>query len=309
MEKNEPTKAEAGLMKITWGVGLITFLRVALGALFAVSSVSKLQYPHLFIEAVEKYGILPDSLAHVFGTVLPWAELFIGCALILGIFTTLVSGVTVVMVVSFIIANIYSLFSPMLGEPCQCLGQLVRLNHATALAIDFAMLFVAGLLLYMRDKSEVIGVWRLLKRYFGRLPRAGLYALGLVVIAVAMVVSFVLIPAPKSDLEVQIDDALAADRVVVLLLLSGDPQDFLDEIRMIAELREEYSPWVYFRSVDVDHEEEAVAKELFDVSTFPTLLVISGTDRDGYVIDGRFGGAEDRDALVASIEDALASKE
>ncbi len=305
MKPNELTGARR-FREITWSVGLITVLRVALGALFVISSVSKLQYPDLFIEAVQKYGILPDSLAHVFGTVLPWAELFVGCSLILGIFTTLAAGVTAALVFSFIIANIYSLFGPYSGEPCDCLGRLVRLSHPVALVIDFAMLFVAGLLLYMRDKSELIGVWRLIKAYSGRLPRAGVYTLGVVLIAVSMVVSFVLIPAPKSELESQIDEALEGNRAVVLLFLPGDPTAYVDEIGMIARLREDYGTAVLFRSVDCDEEPEAL--NLFDVETYPTILVVSGKTGDGYVIYGRFAGAEDRDALVACIEELLASK-
>jgi len=130
-----------------------------------------------------------------------------------------------------------------------------------------------------------------------------MYALGAVVIAVAMVVSFVLVPAPKGELESQIDDALASDRVVVLLFLQGDPTEYLEEISLIADLREDYSPWVYFRSVDCGEELEAL--ELFDVSAYPTILVVNDRDRDGYVIYGRFGGAEDREAVVAAIEQLL----
>jgi len=125
---SEPIETQAGPKGIAWGVALITATRIGLGVLFIISSVSKLQYPDLFIEAVEKYGILPESLAHVFGTVLPWTELFIGCSLILGIFTTVVAGITALLVLSFIIANIYSLFGPYSGEPCECLGRLVRLS-------------------------------------------------------------------------------------------------------------------------------------------------------------------------------------
>ena len=301
METNESARSNV-LGRLPWRVGLLTALRVGLGVLFIISSVSKLQYPDLFIDAVEKYGILPESLAHVFGTVLPWTELFIGCSLILGIFTTFVAGITALLVLSFIIANIYSMFGPYSGEPCECLGRLVRLSHPAALAIDFAMLFAAGLLLYMRDKSETIGVWRLFKTYLGRLPTAGMYALGVVVIAVAMVVSFVLIPAPKSELILQIDDALENDRPVVLLLLPADPTGYIEEIRMIANLREEYS-LVYFRSVDCEMEPEAL--EMFEVDTYPTILLISDKNRDGYVIYGRFYGAEEKDALVAAIDEVL----
>ena len=303
MEASEPIRRRS-LSEIPWGVGLITALRVGLGVLFIISSVSKLQYPDLFVEAVQKVGILPDSLGEVFGTVLPWTELFIGCSLILGIFTTFAAGITAAMVFSFIIANIYSLFSPSAGEPCQCLGQLVRLSHPAALAIDFGMLSVAGLLLFMRQKSETIGVWGLIKRY--RLPRAGMYALGAVVIAVAMIVSFVLIPAPESELVIQINDTLAEGKIVVLLFYEGEPEQYLEEIRLIADLREEYGALGYFTSVSPEEDPETV--QAFDVSTFPNILLISDKDRDGYTIYGRFGGAEDREALIAAIDELVSDR-
>ena len=303
MEASEPIRRRS-LSEIPWGVGLITALRVGLGVLFIISSVSKLQYPDLFVEAVQKVGILPDSLGEVFGTVLPWTELFIGCSLILGIFTTFAAGITAAMVFSFIIANIYSLFSPSAGEPCQCLGQLVRLSHPAALAIDFGMLSVAGLLLFMRQKSETIGVWGLIKRY--RLPRAGMYALGAVVIAVAMIVSFVLIPAPESELVIQINETLGEGKIVVLLFYEGEPEQYLEEIRLIADLREEYGALGYFTSVSPEEDPETV--QAFDVSTFPNILLISDKDRNGYVIYGRFGGAEDREALIAAIDELVSDR-
>ena len=303
MEATEPIKRRS-LKDVKWDVGLLTALRVGLGLLFIISSISKLQYPDLFIDAVQKVGILPDSLGSVFGTVLPWTELFIGCSLILGVFTTFAAGITAAMVFSFIIANIYSLFSPSAGEPCQCLGELVRLSHPAALAIDFAMLFVAGLLLYMRDKSETIGVWRLLKS--SRLPRAGMYGLGAVVVAVAMTVSFFLIPAPKSELMIDIDDTLGDGRIVVLLFYEGDPEQYLEEIRLIADLREEYGAWGYFTSVSPEEDPEAVQE--FDVVTFPNILLVSDKDGGGYVVDGRFDGAEDEEALVAAIDDLLSDR-
>jgi len=69
-------------------IGVLTVLRVALGALFIISAFAKLQHPDLFVDAVQNYHMLPAGLADLFGTVLPWAELFIGWCLVLGIFPT-----------------------------------------------------------------------------------------------------------------------------------------------------------------------------------------------------------------------------
>ena len=62
----------------TLAIVTVTVLRVALGALFIISSFAKLQHPDLFVDAVQNYHMLPAGLADLFGTVLPWAELFVG---------------------------------------------------------------------------------------------------------------------------------------------------------------------------------------------------------------------------------------
>ncbi len=124
-------------------VGVVTVLRVALGALFIISSFAKLQHPDLFVDAVQNYHMLPVALADFFGTVLPWVELFVGWCLVLGIFPTFASAICILMTLTFVVGNVSSFFRDV-GEACGCLGNLVNMNHTTSLIVDFVMLFVAG---------------------------------------------------------------------------------------------------------------------------------------------------------------------
>ncbi len=290
----------------TLAIVTVTVLRVALGALFIISSFAKLQHPDLFVDAVQNYHMLPAGLADLFGTVLPWAELFVGWCLVLGIFPTFASAICVLMTLSFMVGNISSFFRDV-GEACGCLGNLVNMSHTTSLIVDIVMLCVAGLLIYQRRRAGVVGIGHLLRLERLRLPRVAIIALGLIIVAVAMVVTFSQLPEEKAPWKEGIDGALKNDTVVVAFFWEGDPGDFLDEFRMVMELQERYGQSVYFERIDSATWSEAADK--FDVSDFPTMLVIEGKSKKGYIVYlQRFAGAEDREALVAAIDEVLASK-
>jgi len=287
-------------------IGILTVLRVALGALFIISSYAKLQHPDLFVDAVENYHMVPFGLTDLFGTVLPWAELFVGWCLVLGIFPTFASAICILMTLTFVVGNVSSFFRDV-GEACGCLGNLVNMNHTTSLIADFVMLFVAGLLIYQRRRAGVVGIGHLLRLERLRLPRVAIIALGLIIVAVAMVVTFSQLPEEKAPWKEGIDSALEDDAVVVMFFWKGEPGDFLDEFRMVMELQERYGQSVYFERIDSETWSEAADK--FDVNDFPTMLVIAGKNKKGYIeYRQRFAGAEDRDALMAALDEVLASR-
>jgi uncharacterized membrane protein YphA (DoxX/SURF4 family) len=285
---------------------MLTVLRVALGVLFLISSISKLQHPDLFIDAVQNYHMLPASLADLFGTVLPWAELCVGWCLVLGIFPTLAAVIFILMTLTFVVANVASFFKDV-GEACGCLGTLVNMSHTTSLIVDIVMLSMAGLLFYQRRRAGVVGIGQLLRLQKLRLPRGAIIALGLIVVAVAMLVTFALLPQEKAPWKEGIDDALGNDAVVVVFLWEGESEDVSADLSMISELAELYGECVHFQRIDAEVWPEAADK--FDVIGFPTLLIIEGKNSKGYIVyPQRFAGAEDRDALVAAIDEVLARK-
>ena len=290
----------------TLAIGILTVLRVALGTLFIISSFAKLQHPDLFIDAVQNYHMLPAGLADFFGTLLPWVELFVGWCLVLGIFPTFASAICTLMTLTFVVGNVSSFFREV-GEACGCLGNLVNMSHTTSLVVDFVMLFVAGLLIYQRRRAGVVGIGHLLRLERFHLPRVAPLALGAIVIAVAMVVTVSLMPKEKSPWKEGIDSALKNDTVVVVFFWKGEPGDFMDEFRMVMELSE-----LYGQSIDVERIDAGVwddAAEKFHVNDFPTLLVIEGKNKKGYIVyPQRFAGAEDREALVAALDEVLASR-
>jgi uncharacterized membrane protein YphA (DoxX/SURF4 family) len=287
-------------------IGMLTVLRVALGTLFIISAFAKLQHPDLFVDAVENYHMVPFGLTDLFGTVLPWAELFVGWCLVLGIFPTFASVICILMTLTFVVGNVSSFFRDV-GEACGCLGNLVNMSHTTSLIVDFVMLFVAGLLIYQRKRAGAVSIGTLLKLGKLRLPRLAIIASGLIIVAVAMVVTFSQLPEEKAPWKESIDSALEDDAVAVMFFWKGEPGDFLDEFRMVMELTERYGQSVYFERIDSATWSEAADK--FHVTDFPTILVIEGKNKKGYIeYPQRFAGAEDREALVAAVDEVLASK-
>jgi uncharacterized membrane protein YphA (DoxX/SURF4 family) len=288
----------------TLAIGILTVLRVALGVLFLISSISKLQHPDLFIDAVQNYHMLPTALADLFGTVLPWTELFVGWCLVLGIFSTFASAICILMTLSFMVGNISSFFRDV-GEACGCLGELVNMSHSTSLIVDIVMMLVAGLLIYQRRRAGVVGIGSLLRLERLRLPWVAIIALSLIIIAIAMVVTFSMLPGEKAPWKEDIDSALKDDAAVVAFFWKGDSSDFQDEFQMVMDLSDRYGTSVSPVRIDCNQWPEAADK--FDVNSYPTMVVIESKNKKGYVLyPQRFAGAEDRAALMAAIDEVLA---
>lgn len=66
---------------------LIALLRVALGAVFIVASLDKIQNPEAFATTIANYRVLPYTFINGIAIVLPWLEVITGTFLILGVWT------------------------------------------------------------------------------------------------------------------------------------------------------------------------------------------------------------------------------
>lgn len=64
---------------------LIALLRVALGAVFIVASLDKIQNPEAFATTIANYRLLPYKLINGTAIVLPWLEVITGTLLVLGV--------------------------------------------------------------------------------------------------------------------------------------------------------------------------------------------------------------------------------
>jgi uncharacterized membrane protein YphA (DoxX/SURF4 family) len=64
------------------------FLRAAglvVGAVFVYASLDKIGHPDRFADVVNDYDMLPTLFVNAFALAMPWAEMVVGAALILGV--------------------------------------------------------------------------------------------------------------------------------------------------------------------------------------------------------------------------------
>lgn len=66
---------------------IVSLLRVALGAVFIVASLDKIQNPEAFATNIANYRILPYIFINGIAIVLPWLEVVTGTVLVLGVWT------------------------------------------------------------------------------------------------------------------------------------------------------------------------------------------------------------------------------
>jgi len=79
-------------------------IRLGLGSYFVLAGLLKLDDVPGFIEGVRSFNILPDHMATLYGILLPYLEIAFGGLLVIGIWTTLASIVTSLMLFSFVVA-------------------------------------------------------------------------------------------------------------------------------------------------------------------------------------------------------------
>ncbi len=289
---------------------LIFALRVVLGGIFIAASVTKLQHQTEFVNIVIGYGVLPESLARFYALVVPWAELVIGCSLVLGIFPRLASALSIPLIVSFIVASAYSLFQPV-GDPCGCFGPSIPISHSASLAIDVVMLLMAVSLLLHKYEAEFLSIGPLLSRVNLGLGRRRLLfeqgskfaIIALAVLAIGMPLFVVAQGSVDASLNARIDSALKEGKPVLLFFYTEGCPDCEQQKPIIRELEDEYSDRVVFIWIDFYKEEQAVRE--FDVSTVPTMLLINGKNEEGYDIYRRFVGFTEEGPLRDAIEHVL----
>jgi putative oxidoreductase len=63
----------------------VSVLRVALGAVFIVASLDKIQNPEAFATGIANYRLLPYTVINGIAIVLPWLEVITGILLVLGV--------------------------------------------------------------------------------------------------------------------------------------------------------------------------------------------------------------------------------
>jgi len=132
--------------------------RLAVGTTLIIASVGKISGGNLFVDEVKDYHLLPDALAQVYATALPWVEIVVGCLLIIGLVTTFAAAIAVLASLSLIIANAVVLGRG-LNLECGCFGDLAVLQTRQAIVVDSLMLMMALLILVRRADFLSVDLW------------------------------------------------------------------------------------------------------------------------------------------------------
>ena len=139
-------KKPGGSARAVWEVfrnrHLSFAFRFALGTTLIVAGAGKLPERAEFVNRCQEYDLLPDVLARLYGTGLPWVEIVVGSFLLLGLFSRFAAGIGILTALSCIIANSIILYRGVTME-CGCFGEMAVLQTRDALLIDFALLIMA----------------------------------------------------------------------------------------------------------------------------------------------------------------------
>jgi uncharacterized membrane protein YphA (DoxX/SURF4 family) len=83
---------------------ILLVIRLYLGLLFLLSAIGKIRNQHDFVQGVVEYQILPEKIARIGGLLLPWIEIVIALALIMGFALPLAGVASFLLIGSFTIA-------------------------------------------------------------------------------------------------------------------------------------------------------------------------------------------------------------
>jgi uncharacterized membrane protein YphA (DoxX/SURF4 family) len=130
--------------------------RFVLAGVFLVAGATKLRRPAGFRAAVVDYGVLPTPLVTPVAALLPWLEVFLGVALLLGVLLVPVALLATVVLISFaggIWVNVRR------GRAIGCGCGLARRQQVSNRLVVRNALLAAGALVVALAPSGALAVW------------------------------------------------------------------------------------------------------------------------------------------------------
>ena len=135
--------------------------RLILGGTLLAAGILKVSHPYTSAAAVRAYRLLPNSLANLIGYTLPWVEIGISLALILGLGVRISSAITGILMVAFII-GVGSAWARGLTIDCGCFGgggQVARgaTKYWQEIVRDLGLTLIAGFLIWQPNSKFAMG--------------------------------------------------------------------------------------------------------------------------------------------------------
>jgi thiol-disulfide isomerase/thioredoxin len=306
---------------------LIYSLRITLGLIFIVGGVAKIPNISKFVNIVISYSILPSNLAHLYGNVAPWVELFIGCSLVLGLLVQFSLALLVPLIISFIVANSYALIKT-ISTSCGCFGTFLSISHPVSLTIDIFILFSAFFLLFNqgpeflsigssidRLKFNISLANRMpkIKNTLRQISRLSSIAMSVFLVAgVSIGLHNVIMPAEKtietvnlpSPLSNEVDNTLSQSKPVLLEFYVEDCDACQAAAPVISEMETEFNKEAVFILIDYYANPEAASD--LNIRKTPTVVIISGKNSKAqYNVVFRADGVVDQASLQTFLEQAI----
>jgi len=131
--------------------------RLILGGTLLAAGLLKVSHPYTSAAAVRAYRLLPNSMATLLGYALPWVEIGVSTALILGLYTRIASVVSALLMLAFMF-GVASAWARGLTIDCGCFGGGGQVapgatQYGQEIARDGGLAIIAGLLIW-RPKSK-----------------------------------------------------------------------------------------------------------------------------------------------------------
>ncbi|OIQ75971.1 methylamine utilization protein MauE [mine drainage metagenome] len=135
--------------------------RLVLGGTLLLAGMLKVSHPYTSTAAVRAYRLLPNSLANLIGYTLPWVEIGVALALILGIGVRICSVIAGIMMVAFII-GVGSAWARGLTIDCGCFGgggQVARgaTKYWQEIGRDLGLTLIAAFLIWKPTSKFALG--------------------------------------------------------------------------------------------------------------------------------------------------------
>ncbi|MDD4402167.1 MAG: DoxX family membrane protein [Desulfitobacteriaceae bacterium] len=147
--------------------------RILVGAILTLGSVLKLPDIKMnSVHVVYEYGILPIEpidFAAIFGYILPFAELAVGLALILGVLTRLASVGGGLLGLSFVIGEGVVLLQGR-DLDCGCFPGLMGTMVSQTIYLSAAIIAFAGFV-FLSNNRNFLTVDNIIKKKYPRLPQ------------------------------------------------------------------------------------------------------------------------------------------
>lgn len=121
---------------------IVTLCRWFVAGVLIYSGVSKISNRQQFLLVVKAFHILPARVTPIFSTVVPWLEVFVGGALLLGIRTTLSAALAGFLLSCFTAAIVINLLRGRTELDCGCFGRSHNKKIGVGLVIRNAALIV-----------------------------------------------------------------------------------------------------------------------------------------------------------------------